>query len=104
MDATTGLIEHGGRADAPPIVLLHGLMGRGRTWQRQVPWYARPFVRLRPDPALPIHPAPLDEVGGVKAPLLVVHGEADRVIPIRWPCRCDLQQRQRGNWGLAASG
>lgn len=52
------------------------------SWQRQVPWYARPFVRLRPDPALPIHPAPLDEVGGVKAPLLVVHGEADRVIPV----------------------
>lgn len=24
--------------DGPPIVLLHGLMGRGRTWRRQVPW------------------------------------------------------------------
>lgn len=26
---------------APPIVLLHGLMGRGRTWRRQVPWLRR---------------------------------------------------------------
>lgn len=51
----TGLRDHGGPevADdangssatvepaAPPIVLLHGLMGRGRTWRRQVPWLRR---------------------------------------------------------------
>jgi len=30
------LIDHGG--DGPPILLLHGLMGRGRTWVRQIPW------------------------------------------------------------------
>ncbi|GAC46933.1 putative hydrolase [Gordonia aichiensis NBRC 108223] len=24
-----------------PIVLLHGLMGRGRTWRRQIPWLRR---------------------------------------------------------------
>lgn len=47
MDATAGLTDHGGRSNAPPIVLLHGLMGRGRTWSRQVPWlrdYGRVFT------------------------------------------------------------
>ncbi len=31
----------------PPILLLHGLMGRGRTWRRQIPWlrsYGRVFT------------------------------------------------------------
>ncbi|MGP3705904.1 alpha/beta fold hydrolase [Gordonia paraffinivorans] len=49
-----GLRDHGGpvitddNRGAPPsglpvrpIVLLHGLMGRGRTWRRQVPWLRR---------------------------------------------------------------
>ena len=38
----SGLRDHGGE-DGPlgPIVLLHGLMGRGRTWRRQVPWLRR---------------------------------------------------------------
>ena len=27
-----------GPIDGEPIVLLHGLMGSGRTWGRQVPW------------------------------------------------------------------
>ncbi|MUM24119.1 alpha/beta hydrolase [Mycobacterium sp. CBMA271] len=30
-----GLSEESG---APPIVLVHGLMGRGSTWSRQLPW------------------------------------------------------------------
>ncbi len=34
-----GLRDWGG--SGPPIVLLHGLMGRGRTWRRQVPWLRR---------------------------------------------------------------
>jgi len=33
------LIDHGGRGE--PLVLVHGLMGRGRTWTRQVPWLTR---------------------------------------------------------------
>lgn len=42
-----GLLDHGGLgADVEgvglgPIVLVHGLMGRGRTWRRQVPWLRR---------------------------------------------------------------
>ncbi len=41
-----GLLDHGAdEAVAGPgcgtIVLLHGLMGRGRTWRRQIPWLRR---------------------------------------------------------------
>ena len=51
--AETGLLDHGGPdrgldtqqssdgSGVGPIVLLHGLMGRGRTWRRQVPWLRR---------------------------------------------------------------
>ncbi|MGV0835609.1 alpha/beta fold hydrolase [Mycolicibacterium thermoresistibile] len=34
------LTAHGGVPDGPPLVLVHGLMGRGSTWSRQVPWLA----------------------------------------------------------------
>jgi pimeloyl-ACP methyl ester carboxylesterase len=27
--------------DGPPLVLVHGLMGRGSTWRRQVPWLTK---------------------------------------------------------------
>jgi pimeloyl-ACP methyl ester carboxylesterase len=30
------LTDRGGRGD--PVVLVHGLMGRGSTWSRQIPW------------------------------------------------------------------
>lgn len=48
-NAEVGLRDHGGPRDADghpltgvgPIVLLHGLMGRGRTWRRQIPWLRR---------------------------------------------------------------
>ena len=30
------LTDRGGRGD--PVVLVHGLMGRGSTWSRQLPW------------------------------------------------------------------
>ncbi|MFC0314621.1 alpha/beta fold hydrolase [Gordonia phosphorivorans] len=42
-----GLLDHGGDEGGcaergfGTIVLLHGLMGRGRTWQRQIPWLRR---------------------------------------------------------------
>lgn len=40
-----GLDDHGGAGI--PIILLHGLMGRGSTWRRHVPWlreYGRVFT------------------------------------------------------------
>jgi pimeloyl-ACP methyl ester carboxylesterase len=33
---TEPLTDRGGRGD--PVVLVHGLMGRGSTWSRQLPW------------------------------------------------------------------
>ncbi|HUO40422.1 MAG TPA: alpha/beta hydrolase [Mycobacterium sp.] len=33
------LRDHGGQGE--PLVLLHGLMGRGSTWSRQLPWLTR---------------------------------------------------------------
>ena len=33
------LTRHGG--DGEPLVLVHGLMGRGTTWTRQLPWLTR---------------------------------------------------------------
>lgn len=48
MGSTAGLLDHGGDDDGfGAIVLLHGLMGRGRTWRRQIPWlrdYGRVFT------------------------------------------------------------
>ena len=47
VSADIGFIDYGGRPDGAPIVLLHGLMGRGRTWRRQIPWlrgYGRVFT------------------------------------------------------------
>ncbi|MCH9701205.1 MAG: alpha/beta hydrolase [Actinomycetia bacterium] len=39
MDSDRLLSRHGG--SGPPLVLVHGLMGRGSTWSRQVPWLTR---------------------------------------------------------------
>ncbi|MCB0950883.1 MAG: alpha/beta hydrolase [Mycobacterium sp.] len=33
------LVPRGG--SGPPVVLVHGLMGRGSTWSRQLPWLSR---------------------------------------------------------------
>jgi len=33
-----GVIDHGGRADGPTLLLLHGLMGRGRAWGPHLDW------------------------------------------------------------------
>ncbi len=39
-DVPTDLLTHrGGEGD--PLVLVHGLMGRGSTWSRQLPWLTR---------------------------------------------------------------
>ncbi len=39
LSAESGLTARGGEGE--PLVLVHGLMGRGGTWSRQVPWLAR---------------------------------------------------------------
>ncbi|EHM21809.1 alpha/beta family hydrolase [Mycobacteroides abscessus subsp. massiliense CCUG 48898 = JCM 15300] len=39
------ITDHGGHADGPTLVLVHGLMGRGTTWSRQLPWL-RGFGRV----------------------------------------------------------
>lgn len=65
--------------EAPPTAVTDVIAA----WQRNVPWYLRPFVRLRPDKALRrLGPQPQDEIARLEAPLLVVHGTADRSIPI----------------------
>ena len=73
------LLTHRG-GDGTPIVLVHGLMGRGSTWSRQLPWLTRygqvytydaPWHRGRdvPDP----HPISterfVDDLGGAVAAL-----------------------------------
>ncbi|QRY85856.1 alpha/beta hydrolase [Tsukamurella tyrosinosolvens] len=62
MDECVGLRDWGGREGAGPIVLLHGLMGRGRTWRRQIPWlrrYGRVFTfdaEFHRGPGFPVPP------------------------------------------------
>ncbi|QKT08452.1 alpha/beta hydrolase [Gordonia sp. X0973] len=67
MTAETGavgadaLTDHGGHG--PPILLLHGLMGRGRTWQRQVGWLRRYGRVFTVDAAW--HTGPIDDPNSV---------------------------------------
>jgi len=82
---TPALIHHGG--DGVPLVLVHGLMGRGTTWGRQLPWlrvfgavhtYDAPWHRGR-DVADP-HPISTerfvadlaDAVGGLGRPAVLI--------------------------------
>jgi pimeloyl-ACP methyl ester carboxylesterase len=39
LSAESGLTARGGQGE--PLVLVHGLMGRGSTWSRQLPWLTR---------------------------------------------------------------
>jgi pimeloyl-ACP methyl ester carboxylesterase len=39
-DVPTDLLTHRG-GEGEPLVLVHGLMGRGSTWSRQLPWLTR---------------------------------------------------------------
>lgn len=53
--------------------------------QKLLPWYlklALPFVKPAPDPAYAAVPQPLDDIARNLAPLLVLHGDADRIIPL----------------------
>ena len=54
-----------------------------RFWSRTlIPWYARWFLRLEAEPALvDVHVYPVDTIARVRAPLLILHGDHDTVIP-----------------------
>lgn len=62
-------------------VALENPLSRARDWERAlVPWYARIFVSMDFDPSLRTADNRA-RIRRVSAPLLVVAGEADRVIP-----------------------
>jgi hypothetical protein len=45
-----------------------------------VPWYAKLFVRIRPDDKLAnLHPTPWEEITNITAPLAVIQGDKDEV-------------------------
>jgi pimeloyl-ACP methyl ester carboxylesterase len=63
---------------APPTTLADVVAA----WERNVPWYVRPFVFLRPDARLrDLHPQPVEDAARLAVPLLVIHGSDDRTIP-----------------------
>ena len=54
-------------------------------WKHLGPWYTKlfmAFLRIKPEASLTQKPQPLDEMWGVRAPLLVIHGENDRIVPL----------------------
>ncbi|MDP2877107.1 MAG: alpha/beta hydrolase [Holophaga sp.] len=53
------------------------------SWSRLAPWYVRPFLRLKPCAEVAaMHPFPVEEMGQVNSPLLVIHGTADETVPL----------------------
>jgi alpha-beta hydrolase superfamily lysophospholipase len=53
--------------------------------RRALPWYARPWVRLRAAPEVAAwKPQPIDLAPALSAPLLSIHGTKDRVIAIQF--------------------
>lgn len=52
------------------------------TVRAKVPLLMRPFVRLQIDPILQTKPQARDQVATVRAPTLILHGEADAVLPV----------------------
>lgn len=53
------------------------------TWGGLFPWPLRWFVRVRPDEKLRNRrPQPIDIIRNVSAPLLVIHGTKDQIVPI----------------------
>jgi pimeloyl-ACP methyl ester carboxylesterase len=54
-----------------------------RRWNSLVPWWMKLFLRIRPDKALKnYHPQPIENIRKVEAPLLIIHGTKDEIIPI----------------------
>ena len=47
-----------------------------------LPWYERMWVKVDVEPELvALHPQPIDDIGNVHAPLLIVHGTRDSQVP-----------------------
>ncbi|MBI1752523.1 MAG: alpha/beta fold hydrolase [Acidobacteria bacterium] len=51
-------------------------------FRAKVPWLIRPFTRLTFDPIFTANPQARDLVATVKAPTLIIHGEADQTLPV----------------------
>ncbi|GLH72096.1 hypothetical protein GETHLI_05980 [Geothrix limicola] len=52
------------------------------SFRARVPLLVRPFTRLSFDPILTAKPQARDLVATVKAPTLIIHGEADQTLPV----------------------
>lgn len=52
------------------------------SFRARVPLVARPFARLTFDPVITAKPQARDLVATVKAPTLIIHGEADQTLPV----------------------
>jgi pimeloyl-ACP methyl ester carboxylesterase len=54
-----------------------------KAWQRLIPWFLRWLVRLKPEKKLlDMHPQPVEDIQKLSAPLLVIHGAEDNIVPI----------------------
>lgn len=52
-------------------------------WSKLAPWYSRPFVWVKPSQELMAQrPTPLEEIASVRSPMAILHGDADRIVPI----------------------
>jgi pimeloyl-ACP methyl ester carboxylesterase len=52
-------------------------------WSIFHPWYERPFISIAPDDSLRnLHPQPIDIASQITCPVLILHGDQDKLIPI----------------------
>ncbi|MBH9552094.1 alpha/beta hydrolase [Inhella gelatinilytica] len=65
-------------------------------FDKLVPWYAKPFVGLEFAPVFQQRPQPVDQIATVKAPTLVMHGDADETLPVQ--CGDSLAQHSAASW------
>jgi len=82
---TTLAIEVGARRELAGVMLASGLTS-AKDWARhirrtQIGWPARIFFRLRPGHTLTSRTQPIERIGEVDEPILLVHGLKDRITP-----------------------
>lgn len=65
-------------------------------FDKQLPWYAKPFVALNFSPAFTQRPQPVEEMAKVQAPTLLLHGEDDQTLPVQ--CGDALAQASPAAW------